>query len=106
MADLTKRSDFEVKIEKKKMGFRYGLMMMKCVVVLCLAFVLKYGVEFVGERVLKTKLSGEIVRDLSERTVGFDDVKEKLWFLYSEIGNLVQEGGFRNPKWEIVQVSC
>ncbi|PWA83783.1 ERG2/sigma1 receptor-like protein [Artemisia annua] len=103
VADLTKRSDFEVKIEKKKTGFRYGLMMMKCVVVLCLVFVGNIGVKFVGERILKTKLSGEIVRDLSERAVGFDDVKEKLRFLYSEIRNLVQEGGFRNPKWEIVQ---
>ncbi|GJT00476.1 ERG2/sigma1 receptor-like protein [Tanacetum coccineum] len=103
VADLTKRSDFEVKIEKKKMGFRYGLMMMNFVVVLCLALVAKYGVEFVGERVLKTKLSGEIARDLGERAVEFDDIKEKLLFFNSEIGNLVQESSVKDPKWEIVK---
>ncbi|KAK9070948.1 hypothetical protein SSX86_009516 [Deinandra increscens subsp. villosa] len=83
---------------------RWNLTVMKCVlVVLCFSFVGKLGFSFVTSRVMKTKLSPEIVRRLSERSLGFQDVKEQLGFLNHEIQYLAGAKASKPLNWEIVQ---
>lgn len=96
----TPRVDLQVKIKKrnkkKKKEFGFGLLI-KCVLVLCL-------VLFVRSRVMMTKLSPEIVRNLSEKSSGFRDVKQRFGFLNNELQLLVPEASFTDPNWEIVRV--
>ncbi|KAJ0700317.1 putative ERG2/sigma1 receptor [Helianthus annuus] len=104
------RTDLKLKLNrKKKTGFGYGLMTVKCVlVVLCLNLIgnlLNLGFEFVSSRVMRTELSPEIVRKLGEKSLGFRDVKEQLGFLNSELQNVLgaTDARFEIPNWEIVE---
>ncbi|KAI3715593.1 hypothetical protein L6452_22579 [Arctium lappa] len=105
----TLRTDFRRKIKRKKIEFGYSvmMMMMKWFIVLCLILIGKFGVSFVTSGVMKTKLSPEIVRNLSEKSQGFQDVKERLGFLNRELQDLVGDGvpesSSTNPNCEIVQ---
>ncbi|KAI3774437.1 hypothetical protein L1987_48992 [Smallanthus sonchifolius] len=102
----TVRTDLPLKLERKKTEFGYGLMMMKsALLLLCLSLVGKLGFSIVTSGVMKTKLSPEIVRNLSEKSLGFQDVEERLGFLNNELQNLLgaTEASSTIPNWEIVQ---
>ncbi|KVH93526.1 uncharacterized protein LOC112517358 [Cynara cardunculus var. scolymus] len=103
----TLRTDFRQKIKRKKIEFGDSVMMMKWFLVLCLILITKFGFSFVTSRVMKAKLSLEIVRNLSEKSQGFHDVNERLEFLNGELQDLVGDGvpesSSTNPNCEIVQ---
>ncbi|KAL8188835.1 hypothetical protein R6Q57_029590 [Mikania cordata] len=100
----TIRTDLRLKIKWKK---TCGSTMMKCVVVLCLSLMGKLGLSFVGSTLMKTRLSPEIVRNLGDNSLGFQDVRERLGFLNHELQNVlgdsVLEASSKIPNWEIVQ---
>ncbi|XP_076958143.1 uncharacterized protein LOC143633779 [Bidens hawaiensis] len=102
----TRTTDFKLR-KKKKSGFGCGLgmmMMMKCVVVLCLSLVVKLGLPYyVGFRFMESRLSPEVVRSLSEKVVGFRDVKEQLGFLNDELRIYVGDRSKILPNWEVIQ---
>ncbi|KAK1417703.1 hypothetical protein QVD17_26837 [Tagetes erecta] len=107
VVNLNNRNDLKItglKVKRKRMEIGCALMN-KCVLVVCLSLVLKLGFSAVSSGVMETKLSPEIVREMSERSLGFNDVKEKLGFFNNEIQILVGgiEPSFKLPNWEIVQ---
>ncbi|KAI3803925.1 hypothetical protein L1987_32091 [Smallanthus sonchifolius] len=106
LVNSTVRTDLPVKLQRKKTEFGYGLMMMKsALLLLCLSVVGKLGFSIVTSGGMKTKLSPEIVRNLSEKSLGFQDVKERLGFLNNELQILLgaTEASSTIPNWEIVQ---
>lgn len=102
------RKSFRQKMNSKKTKLGYVLKMMKWVLILCLIVIGKLGFSFLTSRVMKTKFSPEIVRKLSEKSSGIQDVKERLVFLNNELqsfmGDGVSEASSTYPNWEIVQV--
>nr|XP_043625022.1 uncharacterized protein LOC122596499 [Erigeron canadensis] len=107
IVNSTQRNGLKLHIKKNKEQLGSGLMFMKCVFVSCLVLVLvsRFGFLFLSNKMLETKLSPEIVRNLSDKSLelGVYDVKERLVFLSNELQNLVPEAAFVNPIWEIVQ---
>ncbi|CAI9287236.1 unnamed protein product [Lactuca saligna] len=101
------RKSFRQKMDSKKTKLVYVLKMMKWVLILCFIVMGKLGFSFLTSRVMKTKLSPEIVRNLSEKSSGLQDVKERLGFLNNELrsfmGDGVSEASSTYPNWEIVQ---
>ncbi|KAI7748533.1 hypothetical protein M8C21_024101 [Ambrosia artemisiifolia] len=95
-----------LKFNRKKTGFGYGLMTVKCVViVLCFSLVGKFGFEFIKSSVIRTELSPDIVRKLGEKSLGFEVLKDKLGFLNHELQGVVgaAAASFTVPNWELVQ---
>ncbi|XP_071688903.1 uncharacterized protein [Rutidosis leptorrhynchoides] len=105
VSPIVATNDLNLKIKRKNKEFGYGLILLQCILVLCLILVGKVGILFVGFRFMNTKLSAEIVRNLSDKSLGLGihGVKERLEILSSELQNLVPEARFTNPNCQIVQ---
>lgn len=107
MSPIVVKNDLKLKFKRKDKEFGYGLIVIKCLLVLCLVLLGKVGFLFVSSRLMKSRLSSEIVKNLSEKSLvlglGIHDVKGRLGLLSNELQNLVPEARFTNRSWEIVQ---
>ncbi|XP_059294028.1 uncharacterized protein LOC132047137 [Lycium ferocissimum] len=104
----TARMSFHEKVKKRKRELGFGVLLMRLVFVLCVVFGLEFGFSWVVSGFLKTELSQEIVRNLSEKSRGLKDFNERLVFLKKELEGLIDDDEVSscsplNSTWKINQ---
>ncbi|XP_047333261.1 uncharacterized protein LOC124936779 [Impatiens glandulifera] len=98
---------FRDSIKKNKRDFRFGVFMMRTVLVLGLVLSAEFGFSPMVSRFFRPTFSPDLVRDSGERSSFYLTIDKKLGFLKRDLGNLVKGNVFdcrRNDSvWRISQ---
>ncbi|KAK6130210.1 hypothetical protein DH2020_036020 [Rehmannia glutinosa] len=79
----------EKKAKRRKKGSGYGVFVVRFFLGLILVCGLEYGVSWMVSRVLKAKLSPDLVKNLGENSKNIEGINGKFYFLKNELEGLV-----------------